>query len=198
VEHLHAARPDAVTANAAPASPAAPGGVTQVTVRATPPAHRSAFHELLSELNPLQYIPVIGTIYRAVTGDVIPESSRSVGSLVVSFLTGGPVGVATNAAAQAAEKITGIDPEAIGQNLLADIGIGPHTAGQTPTAASAPAPAPASTHIVAPPPAERAWTASELSAYGVTTAHGKLMRGALAGSDVLNELELSRHTAGSA
>ena len=32
-----------------------------------------SFHELLSELNPLQYLPVIGTIYRSMTGDLIPE-----------------------------------------------------------------------------------------------------------------------------
>ena len=59
-------------------------------------AQPSTFQQLLSELNPLQYVPVVGTIYRAVTGDTIPETARFAGSLVVSGLTGGPIGLAVN------------------------------------------------------------------------------------------------------
>ena len=82
-------------------------------------ARPSAFHQLLSELNPLQYLPVVGTIYRAVTGDTIPEAARIAGSMVVSGLMGGPVGVAINVGTTLFEKASGIDPEQIGHRLLA-------------------------------------------------------------------------------
>jgi hypothetical protein len=96
------------------------------------------FHTLLSELNPLQYLPVVGTLYRSITGDTIPQGVREFGSFIVSGLTGGPVGLATNMALLAIEKATGIDPEAIGQNLLADIGIGHGATPQPATAQATP------------------------------------------------------------
>jgi hypothetical protein len=184
---------------AAQAAPtAAPGSVSQLTVTAQPPAaHRSAFDTLLSELNPLQYLPVIGSIYRAITGDTISEEARTVGSLVVSGLTGGPVGVAMNVAELAVEKLTGLDPEKISQGLLADVGIG-H---RPPKAAPKPSTGPIKSQAVkpvpaqpAPPPAQAAgWSAAQLAAYGVTSsAGGTLKRGSVQGSDVLNDLELAR------
>lgn len=155
---------------------------------ATPPrpdAH-TAFHTLLSELNPLQYLPVLGTIYRAITGDTIPESVRSVGSFVVSGLMGGPIGLITNAAMQAIEKITGIDPEKIGHDLLAGVGM-VHPDAAPLVAAATPSASP-------PQPAAASWSPSQLMAYGVTTnADGTMQRGALNGADVLNQLELARH-----
>lgn len=93
--------------------------------KATTPADDGpSFHDILSALNPLQYVPVVGTIYRAITGDTIPEGIRVVGSFVFSALTGGPFGMILNAATVIAEKATGIDPEEIGQNVLAWAGIG--------------------------------------------------------------------------
>ena len=71
--------------------------------------HSISFHDILHALNPLQYIPVVGTIYRAVTGDQIPELLRRGGSLLVSTLMGGPVGAITNIATTILEKITGFD-----------------------------------------------------------------------------------------
>ena len=152
------------------------------------------FHELLSELNPLQYIPVVGTIYRAITGDTIPEAVRAAGSLVVSGLTGGPIGLAISAAAMGLEKATGIDPEKIGRSVLASIGIGedeaPAAAGTAPATALAQAAAPVTP--AAAQPVATAWSAAQLSAYGVTTlADGTLKRGDLQGSDVLNDLVLA-------
>jgi hypothetical protein len=179
-------------------APPAAGSVSHITVTAPPPAaHRSAFDTLLSELNPLQYMPVIGSIYRALTGDTISEEARTVGSLVVSGLTGGPVGVAMNVAALAVEKVTGVDPEKIGQGLLADIGIGHKAPKAAPKASVAPVRSPATAAVAAAPapaPAKAAgWSAAQLAAYGVTTgARGTLTRGALQGSDVLNDLELTR------
>jgi hypothetical protein len=85
------------------------------------PAHAetlSTFHQILSALNPLQYIPVVGTIYRAVTGDEIPEPLRRVGTLIVSFLMGGPVGAMINVGIFAAEKLTGFDIDKTGQAAL--------------------------------------------------------------------------------
>jgi hypothetical protein len=72
-----------------------------------------SFHDILSALNPLQYVPVVGSIYRAVTGNVPPEPIRTIGSLLVSGLTGGPIGLAINAGVTAVEKISGIDPDQI-------------------------------------------------------------------------------------
>src|ERR1019366_780124 len=82
------------------------------------PSHTLSFHEVMSALNPLQYLPVIGTIYRAVTGDTIPEAVRRVGSLIASALLGGPIGIAINLGAVAIEKAAGIDLDEAGQALL--------------------------------------------------------------------------------
>ena len=167
----------------------APGRVNAAGLKpevAAPAKHHFSFRDLLSDLNPLQYIPVIGTLFRAMTGEVIPEPIRDAGSLVVSTLIGGPVGAALNLGELAAEKLTGIDPEKIGDKLLADIGIGRKTAVPVPAEAVAATPPPA-TKAAAP----IAWSPAQLTAYGVTTnAGGELEQGRLAGSDVLNSLEL--------
>jgi hypothetical protein len=173
-------------------SPPAAPTTAATTTPANKPHHQSAFREFLSELNPLQYIPVIGTLYRAATGDTIPEAARTAGSLVVSFLTGGPIGAAINIGAVAIEKATGIDPEKIGQRALAAIGIGaaPTHAAAVPHQAVAAA-TPTAPTLAAP---HAAWSPAQLAAYGVTTtASGTLQRGDTQGADVLNDLELARH-----
>src|SRR5580692_4886065 len=76
-------------------------------------SHGFSFHALLSALNPLRYLPVVGTIYRAATGDVIPEGLRYAGSMLASGLLGGPIGLLSNVALIIGEKATGIDPEKI-------------------------------------------------------------------------------------
>jgi len=172
--------------------------VTAERPKAASPAQPSFFHRLLSELNPLQYVPVVGTIYRAITGDTIPAAARLAGSLVVSGLTGGPIGLAINVGTTALEKLTGIDPEAIGTRLLADIGLGSTTVAATSHAKPSPAqPASAVKPSPAPPPLdagnEKPWSAAQLVAYGVKQASdGTLSRGAVSGADVLNGLELTR------
>jgi hypothetical protein len=132
----------------------------------------------------------VGTIYRAVTGDVIPEPLRRLGSLLVSGLLGGPIGVAISLATTAAEKITGVDPEKI---VAAQ-----YNALTTPRIASkpdVPATSPAST--IAPTPSASAWlarTPAQLAAYGVRVdASGTLRLGDIRGADVLNAIELGRH-----
>ena len=188
-----------------------------------PPAEsHPTFREVLSDLNPLQYLPVIGTIYRAATGDQIPEPLRRFGSLVASFLMGGPIGALANIAVTAAEKLTGFDLDKAGQAMLHGQppagGPGdapPQIAGPTtpPPPASAASP-PASSEIRSSPvdtaasptspaaPAEasptapalpEAWSPAQLAAYGVDTApDGTLKLADLRGAEVLNSLELSR------
>ncbi len=169
-------------------APSSPAAGTQALDKTAPAPSHFSFHELLSELNPLQYLPVVGTIYRAVTGDTIPETVREAGSLVVSGLLGGPIGVVTGLATLAVEKVTGIDPEAIGGKVLASLGIG----GAQDMPAPVPAAAPAAVAEAAPQP----WSSAQLAAYGVTTdAGGTLQHGALSGADVLNDMELTRHAA---
>lgn len=179
------APPPTAAAAATPPTPAAPGAA---------PAAPSAFHVLLSELNPLQYVPVVGTIYRAVTGDTIPEAARFAGGLVVSGLTGGPVGLAMNLGATLIEHLVGIDPEKLGDRLLAELGIGPAThAAPTALASAAPAPALSAPVSSAPASSARPWSAAQLAAYGVTdSADGTLRRGTESGADVLNSMELAR------
>ena len=168
------------------------GAVSTLVVTAPRPAHRSAFHELLSELNPLQYLPVVGTIYRAVTGDRIPEEARTVGSLVMSGLTSGPAGVAISAAMMAVEKVIGIDPEKLSQSVLAEVGIGSSGSSSPASPTAKAAAAPPAPSVAAAPVRAASWSPAQLAAYGVTTtAGGALRRGSVEGADVLNDLELA-------
>lgn len=187
---------------AAPASAPAPKAGPKAA-----PSHASGWHEILSSLNPLQYVPVVGTIYRSVTDDTIPETNRMVGSMVFSGLTGGPMGVATSALTSLFEKLTGIDPERIGRSLLVSLGIAKPapaaappvqqaaaspiaTPGHTPPTAKAAPPAPVTASASAP---ARGFTAAQLAAYGVhQDTDGRLQRGTTRGADVLNDLELAR------
>jgi hypothetical protein len=132
--------PVAATSPGPPVVPPPPGAPAAPVV---PTAHRSTFRELLADLNPLQHIPLVGTLYRAITGDNIPELAREGGSFLVSGLIGGPIGLLTNLAMLGFEKITGIDPEKIGQKLLAGLGIGSPAPGASPAVPALPSPSPA-------------------------------------------------------
>jgi len=169
--------------------------VSVANTQAAQPAadHSISFHDILHALNPLQYLPVIGTIYRAVTGDQIPEMVRRAGSLVVSTLLGGPIGAITNIATTMFEKITGIDIDKTMQTAL--VGHPSENAPSTP----APATAEAATALLQLPPAAGAdtagkpWSPAELAAYGVRKAKsGTLTMADVTGADVLNTLELKR------
>ncbi len=178
-----------VTANAPASAPPLPQAAAQPGL----------FHDLLSELNPLQYVPVLGTIYRAVTGDTIPETARFAGSLVVSGLMGGPIGIGINVGTTMLEHLLGIDPEEIGGEVLAALGIGSGGKAAAAAVASGPPQPPATGPAVAAaappvvPDLAGGWTPAQLAAYGVRqTQHGELSRGRDAGADVLNGLELAR------
>jgi hypothetical protein len=179
------------------------GATSQVT---NPPAtggrdavgiHGFSFRDLLSALNPLQYLPVVGTIYRAVTGDVIPESLRHAGSMIVSGPLGGPVGVITYIASTIAQKVLGLDPEKIISARLyptpsADMpdsarGVAPNAAAiVTLAAVSATAASPVGVAL-----GRVAWTSEQLASYGVRVdPSGKMKLGKVEGADVLNTIEL--------
>jgi hypothetical protein len=70
------------------------------------------FGDLLDVINPLQHIPVISTIYRALTGDSLAPAPRLLGDT----LFGGPIGAATSAANIVVEYLTGKDA---GAHMLA-------------------------------------------------------------------------------
>ena len=137
-----------------------------------------SFGDVLSCLNPLQYLPVVGTIYRAVTGDTIPAPVREVGSLVVSGLTGGPVGVGISLATDAIEHAVGFDEEKFGQSVLAAIGIG-----KSPSAAAGSGGG--SVAVAGGGQAAGAFSASDLAAFGIKPAPD-------GSADALNAMELSR------
>lgn len=92
-------------ADAAPAARPAPArlGATPALGEHehVPMPGETSFGEFLSALNPLQHLPGIGTIYRAVTGDTIAPAYRVVGG----FLMGGPVGAIASAVGALAEAI---------------------------------------------------------------------------------------------
>ncbi|NWH08176.1 MAG: hypothetical protein HXY22_05950 [Alphaproteobacteria bacterium] len=112
------------------------------------------FDDLLDVLNPLQHLPVIGTLYRAITGDEITDGARLIGGT----LYGGPVGGLATAADLAFEDATG---DTLGDTVLGAL-IGTE---------AAPADAPAKADVTlagatiaprnyaAPPPAEAATAA---------------------------------------
>ena len=56
------------------------------------------FREVLSAMNPLQYLPVVGTIYRVVTGDQGSPALRTGVSMVAGMVMGGPLGLLTSMA----------------------------------------------------------------------------------------------------
>jgi len=64
-----------------------------------------SFKDILDVVNPLQQLPVVGTLYRAVTGDTISAGARMAGG----FLIGGPIGFMVAAINAGFEAATGDD-----------------------------------------------------------------------------------------
>lgn len=71
-----------------------------------------SFFDFLDVINPLHHLPVIGNIYRAVTGDQINSTARIMGGAIF----GGPVGAAFGVANAVMDESTGRD---IGENVFA-------------------------------------------------------------------------------
>ena len=74
------------------------------------------FDDVLDIINPLQHLPVIGTIYRKITGDTIRPFSNIVGGAIF----GGPIGAASGAINLAVKQGTGKD---LAENALSIVGI---------------------------------------------------------------------------
>jgi hypothetical protein len=77
-----------------------------------------SFGDLLDIVNPLQHIPIVGTIYRALTGDKIGNLPRLIGS----FALGGTLGLVGGMVSVAVKDMTGRDP---GEHLAALVGLEP-------------------------------------------------------------------------
>lgn len=65
-----------------------------------------SFAEFLAGLNPLHHLPVIGTIYREVTGESIPPVMRVLGGA----LFGGPLGMLSSAVMAALDEARAAPP----------------------------------------------------------------------------------------
>lgn len=87
-----------------------PPSFSDMNATASPAAGRSdlsdfSFHDLLSIVNPLQHVPIVATLYRAVTGDTIKPLERIAGDT----LYGGVWGFISSVANVAFQEITGKD-----------------------------------------------------------------------------------------
>lgn len=90
-----------------------------------------SFHNLLSIINPLEHLPVIGTLYRAITGTHIGVPERIAGDA----LYGGLWGAVSGAADAVFEAVTGKD---FGSTILALFTGHPHHKAVASNAKSAP------------------------------------------------------------
>jgi hypothetical protein len=123
-----------------------------IAVSAAPPhphshfwdGNRLGFTDILSAINPLQHLPIIGTIYRAVTGDTIGNVARVVGDTIY----GGVIGLASGLIDVASIESTGKD---VGQHVVATAkAFGDEIGGMFgPGTAKKPDPAPAFTPLLA-------------------------------------------------
>ncbi|MEX2618525.1 MAG: hypothetical protein WD767_20765 [Alphaproteobacteria bacterium] len=99
------------------------------------------FGDFLDIINPLQHIPIVSTIYRALTGDEIAPGARIAGGA----LFGGPIGAGIAIVNAAVEASTGED---IGETVLAAL-TGSGTADESVAVAAAGAVTPAGATVSA-------------------------------------------------
>ncbi len=72
------------------------------------------FKDFIDFINPLQHVPIVGTLYRSVTGDEIKEPVQIMGGA----LFGGGVGMLSSAAGSAIKNATGSNNSATESALL--------------------------------------------------------------------------------
>ena len=110
-----------------------PQSVTKTAAAGTASSQAAAtpftFDDFVDIVNPLQHLPVVSTLYRAVTGDQISDPAQLAGDT----LYGGPMGFATSLAGLAFKGLTGKD---VGDTVLSMI-TGDDSIGATPTAVAA-------------------------------------------------------------
>ena len=83
-----------------------------------------SFGDILDVINPLQHVPIVSTLYRALTGDAIAPAPRILGDT----LFGGPIGAATGAANTALKYLSGKD---VGEYVLAMLPLPTRVEGET-------------------------------------------------------------------
>jgi hypothetical protein len=144
-----------------------------ITVQGQAPAAKShlwagdhfSFHDLLDAINPLQHIPIVSTIYRAVTGDTLGNAARVVGD----GLYGGVIGVIAGLVDVSVIEATGKD---IGGNVMAVLdGDGDKPAGSE-TAEAAQAATPAEPPAAPAAPTAAAASPAKPAAGPAPQAHG--------------------------
>jgi hypothetical protein len=91
---------------------AEPGPPRSSAADKTCPETSFSFRDLLDIINPLHHIPIIGNIYRAVTGDEIKAPARIIGGGIFGGIIGAVVGI-VNAVIS---KVTGKD---VGEHVMA-------------------------------------------------------------------------------
>ncbi|MBM3560701.1 MAG: hypothetical protein FJX53_12675 [Alphaproteobacteria bacterium] len=74
----------------------------------------ASFKDILAVINPLQHIPIVGTIYRAITGDTIAVMPSIIGGAIF----GGPIGLALSLADNAIKGGTGKN---VGETVMAGL-----------------------------------------------------------------------------
>lgn len=127
----------ATTALTAPAAP--PAAPSSEHLGRSMWSHGSfSFKDLLDIVNPLQHLPIIGSIYRYLTGDEPAVGTRVIGDA----LYGGPIGFGVSVVTNA--LLTDESGQDLGERLLADV-FGPRDHGSptlgTPAVAAAGQPA---------------------------------------------------------
>jgi len=70
-------------------------------------SQEASFGDFVDILNPLHHIPVLSTLYRAVSGDEIKPAARAIGSL----LYGGPISMVSTGVQLFAQELAGTTPE---------------------------------------------------------------------------------------
>ncbi len=102
-----------------------------------PPTSELRFSDLLAIINPLQHLPIIGSIYRALTGDVPHPAARVIGGAIF----GGPMGMFSAAINAMVEQETGKDLAGLAIAVVRgqDFGPSPDLLAAAPAATAAPA-----------------------------------------------------------
>jgi hypothetical protein len=146
-------------ANGAAAAPASTALSSGAGAASGNPGAGFSFHDLLDIVNPLQHLPVIGTLYRAITGEHIGTFEKIAGDT----LYGGFWGAVSSLADTAFEKITGKD---FGDTIL---GLLTSSHGDAPkaVAANTQLPQPAASTPTALPTADVAALSRALAAKGI-------------------------------
>ena len=77
-----------MSTSVAAVSPASPAPVPSGSLASDLGFDDFSFHDLVSIVNPLQHIPIVATLYRAMTGDTIKPLERVAGDSLYGGLWG--------------------------------------------------------------------------------------------------------------